>query len=57
VIHVNDFYCTRLDPATNRLLHIVLCPTRTIAISEMFLSELREKHLVNDAIFLINGAP
>ena len=44
-------------PATNRLLHVRLCPTRTQALTEMFLSELREKHLVDDAVFLIDKAP
>src|SRR6056297_2934033 len=46
-----------VDPATNRLLHVKLSPTRNQAITEMFLSELREKHLVDDAIFLVDSAP
>ena len=46
-----------VDPATNRLLHVRLFPTRTQALTEMFLSELREKHLVDDALFLVDGAP
>jgi len=46
-----------VDPTTNRLLHVALYPTRTTAISEMFLKELCEKHLVDDAIFLVDGAP
>ncbi len=33
-----------VDPATNRLLHIRLYLTRNQAVTEMFLSELREKH-------------
>jgi transposase-like protein len=32
------------DPATNRLLHVKLTPTRTMVLTSMFLSELREKH-------------
>jgi transposase-like protein len=46
-----------VDPATNRLLHVRLFPTRTQALTEMFLSELREKHLLDDAVFLVDGAP
>jgi len=46
-----------VDPHTNRLLHIPLYPTRTTAITSMFFSGLREKHHVNDAVFLVDGAP
>jgi putative transposase len=45
-----------VDPATDRLLHVRLFPTRTQALTEMFLSELREKHRVDDAIVLVDGA-
>ena len=41
----------------NQLLHVRLYPTRTTALTEMFLVELREKHLVDDALFLVDGAP
>ena len=60
VIQVNSqrfWLYAAVDPATNRLLHVALYPTRTTAITEMFLSELREKHLLDDAIFLVDGAP
>ena len=60
VIQVTDqrfWLYAAVDPATNRLLHVALYPTRTTAISVMFLKELREKHLVDDAIFLVDGAP
>ncbi|MFD1633795.1 IS6 family transposase [Haloplanus ruber] len=60
VIQLNDeryWLYTAVDPDTNRLLHIRLYSTRKQAVSEMYLSELREKHLVDDAIFLIDGAP
>jgi transposase-like protein len=60
VIQLNDeryWLYAAVDPATNRLLHVRLFPTRTQALTEMFLSELREKHLVDDAIFLVDGAP
>jgi len=60
VVQVNDqrfWLYAAVDPATNRLLHVELYPTRTTAVTEMFLAELREKHLVDDAIFLVDGAP
>ena len=46
-----------VDPNTNRLLHVWLSPTRTSTVSSMFLSELHEKHQVDDAVFLVDGAP
>jgi transposase-like protein len=46
-----------VDPETNRLLHVKLSPTRNLAITEMFLAELREKHLVDDVLFLVDSAP
>jgi len=60
VIQLNDeryWLYAAVDPDTNRLLHVRLYPTRTQALTEMFLSELREKHLVDDAVFLVDGAP
>ncbi|GAB3313419.1 IS6 family transposase [Haloplanus salinarum] len=60
VIQLNDeryWLYAAIDPDTNRLLHIRLYPTRTTAITLMFLSELREKHQVDDAVFLVDGAP
>ncbi|WP_121822955.1 IS6 family transposase [Halostella salina] len=42
---------------TNRLLHVKLSPTRNQAITEMFLAELCEKHLVGDTLFLVDSAP
>jgi len=60
VIQLNDerfwLYAT-VDPETNRLLHVKLSPTRNQSITEMFLAELRERHLVNDALFLVDSAP
>lgn len=60
VIRVNDqryWLFAAVDPDTNRLLHVRLFPTRNQALTEMFLTELREKHLVSDAVFLVDGAP
>ena len=60
VIQLNDerfWLYAAVDPDTNRLLHIKLSPSRNQAITEMFLSELRDKHLVDDAFFLVDSAP
>jgi transposase-like protein len=60
VIQVNDqrfWLYAAVDPDTGRLLHVRLFPTRTQALTEMFLAELKEKHLVDDALFLVDGAP
>ncbi|WP_423750602.1 IS6 family transposase [Salinirarus marinus] len=59
VIQLNDeryWLYAAVDPNTNRLL-LRLYPTRTTAITSMFLSELREKHQIDDATFLVDGAP
>jgi len=45
-----------VDPDTNELLHTKLEPTRTNVIANAFFRELREKHDVDDAVFLIDGA-
>ena len=60
VIQVNNqrfWLYAAVNPATNRLLHVRLYPTRTLVLSKMFLAELREKHLVDDAVILVDGAP
>jgi len=60
VIQLNDerfWLYAAVDSDTNRLLHAKLSPTRNQAITEMFLAELREKHLVDDAVFLVDSAP
>jgi len=60
VIQLNDerfWLYAAVDPATNRLLHVKFSPTRNQAITEMFLAELREKHLVDDALSLVDSAP
>jgi hypothetical protein len=45
-----------VDPNTSRLLYVRLLPTRTSPITEMSLTKLREKHFVDDAIFLVDGS-
>jgi putative transposase len=59
VIRVNGeqyWLYAAVDPDTNRFLHIRLFPTYTTALTEIFLRELREKHDVSDAVFLVDGA-
>ena len=60
VIQLNDerfWLYAAVDSETNRLLYVKLSPTRNQAITEMFLAELCEKHLVDDALFLVDSAP
>jgi Transposase and inactivated derivatives len=45
-----------VDPESNDLLHTKLEPTRTNVIADQFFANLREKHDVDDAIFLVDGA-
>ena len=45
-----------VDPDTNRFLHIRLFTTTTTALTQRFLQELREKHDVSDAMFLVDYA-
>jgi len=45
-----------VDPDSNKLLHTKLEPTRTNALAEIFFRELREKHDVDDAVFLVDDA-
>ena len=59
VIRVNDeqyWLYAAVDPDTNNFLHIRLFQTYTTALTEIFLRELREKHDVSDAVFLVDGA-
>ncbi|WP_246985601.1 IS6 family transposase [Halorientalis marina] len=45
-----------VDPETNELLHTKLEPVRTNALAHALFAELREKHDVDDAVFLVDGA-
>jgi len=59
VIRINDeqyWLYAAADPKTNHLLHVQLFSTTTTALTEMFLRELREKHDVENAVFLVDGA-
>jgi len=44
------------DPETNNLLHVRLFSTTTTALTDIFLRELRQKHDVETAKFMIDGA-
>ncbi|SFC60035.1 Transposase (or an inactivated derivative) [Halobiforma haloterrestris] len=59
VIRINDhqyWLYAAVDPETNRILHIRLFSTTTTALTERFLRELIEKHDVENAVFLVDGA-
>jgi transposase-like protein len=45
-----------VDPESNELLHTKLESFTTIALATIFLDELRDKHDVDDAEFLIDGS-
>ena len=46
-----------VDPDTNIILHVGLYPSRNTAITKVFLRELQDKHVIDDAEFLVYGAP
>jgi len=59
VIRLNDgqyWLYAAVNPDTNELLHTKLGPVRTNALAHAFFAELREKHDVDDAVFLVDGA-
>ena len=59
VIRLNDeqyWLYAAVDPDTSELLHTKLEPTRTNVLAYSFFRELREKHAVDNAVFLIDGA-
>jgi transposase-like protein len=59
VIRINDqqyWLYAAIDPETNKFLRIRLFSTYTTGLTEIFLSELREKHDVETAVFLVDGA-
>ena len=45
-----------VDSETNELLHTQLEPTTNSVLAQQFLASLREKHDVDDAVFLIDGS-
>jgi putative transposase len=59
VIRINNeqfWLYAAADPDTNDLLHLRLFSTTTTALTETFLRELRQKHDVESAVFLVDGA-
>ena len=59
VIRLNDkqyWLYAAVDPETNELLHTTLEPTTNTMMAHAFVAELREKHDVEDAVFLIDGS-
>jgi transposase-like protein len=59
VIRLNDeqyWLYAAVDPETSELLHTKLEPTRTNVLAHAFFTELREKHDVDDAVFVVDGA-
>jgi len=59
VIRLNDenyWLYAAVDPETNELLHTKLEPTTNKVIAHAFFTELREKHDVKNAVFLIDGS-
>ncbi|PSP64458.1 IS6 family transposase [Halobacteriales archaeon QH_8_67_27] len=59
VIRIDDeqyWLYAAVDPDSNELLHAKLETTRTNALAEVFVGELREKHAVDDTVFLVDGA-
>ena len=46
-----------VDPDINIILHVGLYPSRNTAITKVFLRELQNKHAIDDAEFLVDGAP
>jgi transposase-like protein len=46
-----------VDPATNVILHVGLYASRNTAVTKLFLRELQDKHAIDDAEFLVDGAP
>ena len=59
VIRINDqqfWLYAAADPQSNDLLHVRLFSTTTTTLTEIFLRELRQKHDVETAVFLVDGA-
>jgi transposase-like protein len=59
VIQIDDeryWLYAAVDPDSNELLHTKLEPVRTKVFAHAFLAELREKHNVDDAQFLVDDA-
>jgi len=59
VIRIDDqryWLYAAVDTETNEFLHVKLGTAQNLGLSEIFFRELREKHDVSDAVFLVDGA-
>jgi putative transposase len=59
VIRLNDeqyWLYAAVDPKTNEILYTALEPTTNSVLAQAFFTELRKKHDVEDAVFLIDGS-
>src|SRR6056297_2854208 len=59
VIPINDqqfWLYAAANPKTNEIPNLRLFSTTTTAFTEIFLKELRQKHYVETAVFLVDGA-
>ena len=59
MIRLNDkqyWLYAAIDPKTNEVLHITFEPTIDKVIAHVFFAELREKHDIDDAVFLIDSS-
>jgi transposase-like protein len=59
-IHLDDqrdWLYAAVDPETNKFLHVRLFLMRNEGVTSIFLSELTEKHDVDDAVFLVDSGP
>jgi len=45
-----------VDPETNTVLHMWLITTTTTTLTQQFLREIREKHDLDDTVFLVDHA-
>jgi transposase-like protein len=54
---VQYWFVVAVEPSTNRILYTGLYSQRNMAMTNMFLEEIDEKHEVRNAEFLIDGAP
>ena len=46
-----------VEPEINVILHVRLYPSRTTALTKMFLRKLQDKYAIDDPEFLVDGAP
>jgi len=59
VVQLNDeryWLYAAVDTETNKLLYTKLRPTTTEVLAHSFLTEMDEKHDVDDAVFLVDGS-